>query len=45
MLAHFLGGDVLARGEDDDLLDPPLEEEIAVPVEMAQIAAVKPAVF
>ena len=45
MLAHFFGGDVLARGEDDDVLDPSLDEEIAVPVEMAQIAGVKPAVF
>ncbi len=45
MLAHFFGGDVLARGEDDDVLDPSLEEQIAVPVEIAQIAAVKPAVF
>ena len=45
MLAYFLSRDVLARSEDDDVLDATLDVEIAVPVEMSQIAAVKPAVF
>ena len=45
VLAHLLAGDVLARGQDDDVLDAALDVEIAVPVEIAQIAAVKPAVF
>ena len=45
MLSHFLGGDLLARSEDEDFLDPSLEVQVAVPIKITQIAAVEPAIF
>lgn len=39
------GGDVLARGEDDNLFLAAGNEEVAVVVDVAQVAGVEPAVF